>query len=126
MANTATAQTALSIGVAGANQVIPYVISLDTTGADLTIRTPATGNMVGIVGLAYREASAHNLTIKTGSTTLLVAEFAATDAGTFIPIGSGGLLAVTAKSEALVIQTSVIITSMLMYVVESAKFNFNT
>ena len=123
MANTATVQTALPILVKGVGvNAIPYVIAIDTTGADLTIKTPGGGGMVVVVGLMFSEGTAGNLIFKTGSTTLVTLELAANQ-GLFLPLGNQVYMA-TQPGEALKIQSSMAITSMLMYVAETSKVVF--
>lgn len=121
MANSATAQAALPIKYAGVSAVIPYAIVIDTTAQDLIVRAPADGSHAAIVGLFYRETSAHVLTIKSGTTTLVAIEHVAADAPGYYGIGSG-ILAMTAAGEDLIIQSSVAISTMLMHVIEGNSF----
>lgn len=122
MSNTATAQTALHIRVGGNLTVVPYVVSFDTGGQDLTIRTPATGKMIFLVGMFMSETDATNITFKSGSTTLVVPEIAANQ-GILVPIKNHVILA-TQPSEALKMQVSVAVSSILLYVVEGSSFDF--
>lgn len=122
MANTATAQTGLNIRIGGNGPVVPYVCSFDTTASDLTIVTPASGKMAAVVGMFMSEANAVNVTFKSGSTTLWVPEFAANQA-VYDKLGNGASV-ITQPGEALVIQVSAAVSSMLLYVVQGAFFDF--
>jgi hypothetical protein len=122
MANTATAQTALpiKIGKGGASgYVVPYVVVIDTVDTDLTIRDPAADNYAAIVGIQYLEATAHNVTFKSGSTTLVALEKPASS-GMSERIGAP--IIVAAKGDALVIRSSAAISSMLVYVAEFNEY----
>lgn len=120
MANTATLLYTLPARAQKAGPIKVYSVSIDTTGADLTICTPASGNSVYIVGLAVSEATAANVTIKSGSTTLWVAELAANQ-GILLPVENGFLMA-TAKGQALVLQSSAAVSNLLLHVVEAAAY----
>lgn len=121
MANSATAKTPLPISVWGVTSVTPVEVVLDTTGSDLTIFTPATGNMAAIVGVNYGETTAHTLTFTSGSDAEVVFEFGA-NSGISQGIGRE-LFYVGQPGNAIKIQTSVAITgAMLFYVIESDRF----
>lgn len=120
MANSATALTKVPIGLKNSGYgggTTPVLVVIDTTGADLTVFTPASGNRWALVGWVYGEATAHNLTVKSGSTSMLVCEF---PANTVVreKIQNGIILSGLAAGDALVIQSSAAISSMLMYLTE--------
>ena len=115
-ANTATAGTAIPIRMYGATKATPVVVAIDTTAQDLTVYAATSGKALAIVGWEYAEATAHNLTIKSGSNTLVVLE---NPANTVRDNKLGeGVPFMTAVGEALVIQSSAAITSMVIYVAE--------
>ena len=118
MANTATSQSVVPIGYSHGGSGIgatPVTVVIDTTGADLTVFTPSSDKYWAILGISYVETDAHNLTIKSGSTTLVTYEMAA-NSGLVHPMGNGILLTGVARGDALVIQSSVAISSMVFYV----------
>jgi hypothetical protein len=120
MPNSATALTRCPIGLAKSGAgifVVPTLVIIDTTGADLTVFTPSSGKRWALVGWQYTEGSAHNLTVKSGSTELVTYEFAANQ-GRNDKIGEGIILSGLAENDALVIQSSVAISKMLMYLTE--------
>lgn len=122
-ANTATAQAALPIRLGGnRGPVTPYVVSFDTTASDLTIVTPDSDKMACIVGIAMSETSATNITVKSGSTTQVVYELAANQ-GFGEGIGNHAVIC-TQPGEALKMQVSVAVTSMLVYVIQAAYLDF--
>lgn len=121
-ANTATAQAAQKIYIGDAGPVVPYVVSIDTTGNDLTIVTPTTGYMACVVGVYGSETSATNVTFKSGSTTLAVPELAANQ-GHLFGLGQGALFC-TQAGEALKIQASVAISNLLIHVVQARALYF--
>ena len=122
-ANTATVQAALPIRLPnGVGPVYPYVVAIDTTGSDLTIRTPATGNMVCVVGWQFAETNAANITFKSGTTTNVVFELAANQ-GVLESIHREPLYC-TQPSEALKVQSSAAISSLLFYVVEPSRLDY--
>lgn len=123
MANTATlVATTPRRGSAG--PVYSYLINIDTTGADLTIRTPAnTENRVFLVGALLSDGTANNITFKSGSTTLCTPEFGANQ-GLLVPVpanGQDGWIMATAAGSALVINCSALLTSALLHVVEAKE-----
>lgn len=130
MANVATALSpvpmAMSTGRMGFSQITPVVCTFDTTGSDLTIFTPAlTTNYGAIIGMVYEEASAHTLTIKSGSTTLVTFERTTFD-GMYLPVGQNGFLALGNKGEALKLNCgTAAVSSMLVYCCEFPSLNFN-
>lgn len=122
MANVATAQSPLPIEYghngAGNSFIIPVIVTMDTTGADLTIYTPAATNFAAIVGIKYSEASAHSLIFKSGSTTLVTLEQAANTVVNH-GVGQGIYLAGLAKGDALKINAgTAAVSSILFYVME--------
>lgn len=129
MANTATALTpipmAMSTGRQGFSQVTPVVCTFDTTGSDLTVFTPTLSTNYGaIIAMLYESANAHNLILKSGTTTYVTLERTTYD-GMGAPLGTGGFLIVGGRGEALKIQCgSAVVASMLVYCVEFPSLNF--
>jgi len=123
-ANAATAQTPLLMQIGGrAVPVTPVVVTFDTTAQDLTIFTPASGKMACVVGLNFSEGTAANLTVKSGSTTLVTWELA-TNQGVLSPIGNHAIFC-GAVGEAIKFNVSAVISTMLVYVAEADRFNFS-
>lgn len=123
-ANVATAQAALPgrVGVYS-GPIIPYVVTLDTTASDVTVRTPDSDKMVCLVGANWAEASAANVTWKSGSTTLVTWELPA-NASVGQELGNGAVLC-SGVGQALKFQVSVVISTMLLYVIETANFDLS-
>jgi len=123
MANTATAQTALPVTVGGHGPVIPVVVTMDTTGSDLTVYTPDSDKVLALVGITFAEGSANSLTIKSGSTTLVTLELT-TFQGLSHKVGGGAIL-FTAKGEALKFNVgTAAVSTMIVYVVQAERFDF--
>ena len=95
---------------------VRYVaVAFDTTASDLIIYSPATGFSACLIGLDFSETSASNLTIKSGSDTLVTLELGANQ-GTW---GSaGGVPICTERGEDLIFNVSVAISTMLAKLVE--------
>ena len=131
MANAATARTAIpmamSTGRQGFSQVTPVVCTFDTLDSDLTVYTPALNtNYAAIIGMLYEESSAHTLTIKAGSTTLVTLERTTYD-GSGFPLGTGGFFVVGGLGEALKLSCgTAAISSMLLYCCEFPSLNFHS
>lgn len=122
MANTATL-VGTTPRLKQAGPVFSYLVNIDTTGADLTIRTPATGNRIYLVGILLSDSTANNITLKNGSTTACVLELAASQ-GLATPVQTGGsdsFLMATDVSTALVINCSALLTGALIHVVEAKE-----
>jgi hypothetical protein len=118
MANTATERGSIPILFPGSDcsKVHCIVVAIDTAGADLTIFTPTDSkHYVGVVGIEYADTTAHNLTIKSGSTTISQVELAT---GGMLKEIHRGLLFVANKGEALIFNSSGAITAIGLYVVE--------
>jgi len=118
MANTSTF---LHSVVVGGKLLDAYSVTIDTTGSDLTVFTPATGNHVFVHGVIFSEGTAANLTFKSGSTTLITPEMAANQ-GVWSSIERDVFHLSTAKGEALVLNSSAAISSMLVYVSQNSTF----
>lgn len=118
-ANSATERTALPIYIGGEGPVRPVSVSIDTTGADLTVNDPPSDRMACIVGAFGAETNAANITIKSGSTTYSVPELAASTLVN-VPLGNGPLFC-TQPGEDLVIQSSAVYSSLLLYIIEAKK-----
>ena len=123
-ANSATAQALLTnVSVGGCNHITPIKVSIDTTATDLTLTDPAATNYAAVVGWFVREGNAHNITFKSGSTTMAVIEHAATDSPAWFGIGQG-ILFLPNKGEDLIIQSSAAMVDFVVYVAECSKFEF--
>ena len=127
MANSSTAGTALGAQIpgfmkkSGAVRVTPYRIVIDTIDTDLIIASPDAGHHALLLGLSYCEADAHNLTIKSGSTTEVTLQFAA-NTPVVIPVTKHPII-VTDAGEDLIFSSSVAIGTMLAYVAEADTFS---
>ena len=122
MANTATLVGTTPRRV-NAGPVYSYKIAIDTTGSDLTIQTPATGNRIFIVGFWLADGTANNITWKSGSNTLFTPELAA-NFNLIQPVPTGdsdGWILATNAGEALIINCSAALTSGLIHVVEAKQ-----
>ena len=117
MANTATLLGAIPAGytdVGDSAAVQVYNISIDTAASDLTIYTPDSDKRWACLGILYSESAAHNLTLKSGSTTLATLEFSS--GGLSQGLGEGAFLMGVDEGDGFVIQSSAAISSMLIYV----------
>lgn len=129
MANVATTLTAIpmamSSGKQGFSQITPVIVTMDTTGADLTVFTPSlTTNYPAIISLTYQESSAHTLKFTSGTTVYVTLERSAGD-GAGLPVGTGGFVLIGQKGEALKIQCGTnAISSMLLYCCEFPSLCF--
>lgn len=129
MANVATTLSAIpmamSSGKQGFSQVTPVVCTFDTLNTDLTIFTPALAtNYAAIIAMLYEEASAHTLTLTSGSTQYVTLERTTFD-GIGLPLGTEGFIIVGGLGQALKIQCgTAVISSMLVYCCEFPSLNF--
>ena len=129
MANVATALTAIpmamSSGKQGFSQITPVLATFDTIDSDLTVFTPSlTTNYPAIISMTYQEASAHTLTLKSGTTTYVALERNAGD-GAGLPVGTGGFLMIGQKGEALKVRCgTAAVSTMLLYCCEFPSLNF--
>lgn len=121
-ANSATDLPEMPYGGQRGGGIYPYIVAIDTVDTDLIVRTPATGNMVCVVGLNFLQGAATNVTWKSGSTTLLTWNLAANQ-GISHPISKP--LLCTVASQALVVRASVVMPNMLLYVIETSTANFD-
>lgn len=122
MANVATAQTPLQVGFKHSGMggfIVPVICSFDTVDSDLTIYTPTDADAyLALVGLQYAEASAHSLTIKSDTTTLITYEMPVNSIRD-LPIGDRILLSTLAKGVPLKFRCGTAgITSLLAHVME--------
>ena len=85
------------------------------TAADITVRTPASGKSVALVGISVLDATAATLTIKSASTTLVQYEFT-TNQG--MVSGVGQPLLFTAEDAALVVGFSANVDTAVFHVVD--------
>lgn len=96
-------------------------VVFDTAAADLEVYEPSTGAYGAILGLTYKEASAHSLLIKSGTTTLLTLEQAA-NSGIEWPLRIKEPYVVGKKGEKLYLHcVTAAVSSILLYV---AEFSF--
>ena len=126
MANTATAQTALRVnyGMMKANtNVIPVFFNYDTTGADLTLFTPDSDKMVLLAGLQYAKNSAHTLTFKTASTTIVTYDLAG---GGFTQNIGDGIMLASAVGEAFKINSNAAIGAGVAYIYHTSELQIET
>lgn len=128
MVNVATAQTSLPIGFKHSGMgsfVVPVICTFDTIDSDLTIYTPSDADAyAALVGLQYAEASAHSLTVKSGTTTLVTYEMPASS-GRDCPIENGLILSALAKNEALKLRCgTAVISTLIAYVLEYKQIQF--
>ncbi len=121
MANSATlVNTTTRRGKA---TVYSYKIVIDTTGQDLTIRTPTGVSRIFLVGAILSDGTAMNITFKSGSTTLCIPELT-TNQALIAPVSCGNedsYLLATEAAAALVIQSSGALTAGLLHVVEALE-----
>lgn len=123
MANTATARTALPVKLYGATKVTIVKAVMDTADSDFTVYTLADATKFwALVGLQYAEATAHNLTIKSGANTLNTFEMAASS-GRDDRIGNG-IIAIGNVGENLVVQASAVISLAEYAVIEVSRLYF--
>ena len=115
MANTSTLLTTLPIKLYGSTAVYMYTVAIDTINTDLTIRTAATGKVQAIVGMIHDETSNHTMLIKSGSTTIARFE----KAGSYQFTIGGGIMACSVQGQAIVINASATIDTILIYMIES-------
>lgn len=94
--------------------IVPIEVAY--TSGDETIYTPDSDGYVAVVGLQYVEGDAHNLTFKSGSTTLVTFQQAA-NGGISHPIGDG-ILVSTYAGEALKISCTEALSPFVIYVQE--------
>jgi hypothetical protein len=124
MSNAATALTALPVKLYGSTKVTPIVCTFDTISTDLTVYTPGSGKFAAIVGWQYAEATAHNLTVTSGTTALATFEIPASS-GRDDKIGQGVVIC-TNPGEALKIQVSAAVSYMVVYIVETDRLYFDS
>jgi hypothetical protein len=115
MANTSTLLGTLPIKLYGNTAVYMYSVAIDTINTDLTIRTAAAGKMQAIVGMIHDETSNHTMLIK--SNTTIIGRFE--KAGSYQFTIGGGIVACSVTGQAIVIQASAAIDSILIYIVEA-------
>lgn len=126
MANTAVADAPVPVNIvsSGGVRIVPVRVSFDTPAADLTIFTPAADKRWGIFGLQFIEATAANLTVKSGANTLVTYEFAA-NSGISKDLTGWPLLVGSAVGEILAMQCSAAIGSMIVYVGEFSQLRLS-
>lgn len=128
MANVASAQSPIPVkyGNSGFAMIIPVIVTMDTTGADLTVYTPDSTRFWAIAGINYRETSAHSLIFKSGSTTLVTLEQAANSVLEH-KIGDGIYMTGLAKGDALKINAgTAAVSSILFYIMEFEQLIFDS
>jgi hypothetical protein len=123
MANTATLLTTCPQGTgASANgPVFALQIGIDTPNTDLTVFTPKSPtSRLFIVGMVMSESQSGSVSLKSGSAytqTLSMGAFQ----GLGLPVASHWLF-VTRPGDALILQASMNVSSLVLYVVESEHF----
>jgi hypothetical protein len=93
-------------------------LTINLTNTDFTIFTPAADAWAVVIGWVYQEADAHNLTIKSGSTTLTQMERAANSGAGFPCDIARPIFMSQNAGEALKIQSTTTVVPMLFYVLE--------
>ncbi|MBX2861172.1 MAG: hypothetical protein KTR14_08050 [Vampirovibrio sp.] len=116
-ANTATEQTARRINFSGEGPVRYVMASLDTVDTDLTVYDPPSKRMACVVGIRMSNSSPVNLTLKSGSDTMVTLELASNQ-GLW---GGGNTPLCTAPGEDLIIQASAPVNSVLFELVAPKK-----
>lgn len=127
MSNSATSLNKIPINVKGSDidGVTPVKVIIDTGSADLTVYTPSAGKRWAIVGWMEAEATAANLTVKSGTTTLFIWEGAA-NRRIEHPVGNGILFVGNVAGEALVLNSSATNPSYVMvYVAEFSQIRIS-
>jgi len=125
MANTISSAVEIPIHLKGAfsdtGKVYRYIITIDTD-ADLTVRSPAAGNHVGVVGGSCIQGTAFNLIWKSGSTTMEDEDYSAN--GGYqkrINFNDGAVEHITNAGEDLIIRSANTLDSFTLYVIEFAR-----
>lgn len=127
MANSATAIGTIPGGLRNLGlgcATVLYKCVFDTADAALTVHTPGTGRYWAITGIHYAEASAHTLTVTSGSTVLAAFENAA---NTVIhePVGRIWLCAAVAAEALKLTCSTAVVSTLLLYVQEFEYLDFN-
>lgn len=118
MANTSTKFQDIQVGGQHTGPIHQYSVTIDTPNSDLTIYThTATANRIWVVGLAFSEGTAANLTFKSGSNPFPVIELAANQ-GKWDPVTPGSFYLVTEPGKDLIMSSSANITGMTIYLVD--------
>lgn len=118
MSNTATELFQNESRIYGLGPVRTVQITFDTVDEDLVVHSPIAGNSAFLTKLVFSEADAANLTIKSGSDSLVVLQLAANQ-GVWTP--QDGIPIHTEYGEDLIMQCSVAIATMVAYIVEGRK-----
>lgn len=118
MANSITKTVAIN---ARGKTLYQYHVTIDTNGADFTIHTPVSGNHVFVHGLHQVDSTGGTPTFKSGSDTIWAPELAANQGIGYKPERDSFIIA-TAKSEALKVNCSAAVTSMVVTVSEGDEF----
>ena len=115
----------INLGTGGARAIKVYKGDL-AAATEATILTPDAANRVFVVGLIFGETSATNLQFKSGSSAIFTLELAANQA-VYDKVGDGFMFA-TKAGEALKLESSAVLSSVMISVVEAklfrAPFNF--
>lgn len=107
----------LPITIFGANPFRQKRVVIDTTGQDLTVHTPATGNMVCVLGWEVTNTLAANVKFTSGTTEIITYNLAANQMYSSLTTSSFNFC--TVPGQALKIQSSAAITSLLIKLVET-------
>lgn len=122
MSNSSTKSETPSLQLKGRTRIEKYLVTYDTSGADLTIATPDSGYFLAIVGMQYSDDTAHNITFKSGSTSL-VTLYKAANSGVDFPL-SNRVFVNTKVDEALKINCSIALDGgMIIYVAQAKEIN---
>lgn len=124
MANAATLVDTITCIAQNSNSVLEYAVSIDTINSDLTVYTPTTSsNRIFVVGMLQSESNPGNLILKSGATSAKTKtlELAAYQ-GIYSNVSPGWIYA-TKPGEALIIQSSMIITNLTLYLREAISLS---
>lgn len=124
MANSKTDLDPISVGYERGDirTITPIIVAYDTA-ADFTLYSAVAGKHIGVLGMQYVEGDAHNLSFKSGSTTLITYQMAA-NSGISAKLG-GGVMFATNKGEALVMNCDVPVATFIVYVTEFTNLHIN-
>lgn len=109
----------LTLGFGGVRTINVYNGSLTAT-VTATVQTPLATNRIFLVGLNFSETSAVNLQLISNNTTIHTLELGANQ-GTWDKVGNGFIFA-TKTGEALKLQASADISSILIYTIEATTY----
>lgn len=120
MANTATLRDTIPAQFGRLTPVYEYEVSIDTTGADLSVRAASSSEKrLWVIGLLQSESTSGNLILKSQSKSKTLE--LATNQGIYDKTGQGFIFC-TKPGETFTIQASMAITGLTFYIVEGEAF----